>query len=229
MAMRSSRLTLLCSGVTMTLFLGVSTAYAQKAQYTPQDVVKAFSAPSETSAPKDPGCPANTAPGDDGVCDPIVETRGFSLADPRDAHKPAKRAKVARASARAAPQRARTRLASAAVSPGDLLINFRTGSSELTGQSMANAKVFATALNSPALAGARFEISGHTDSQGAAAKNEALSVQRAQAVRAQLVAYGVDGSRLNAKGYGASRPVAGLAPRAAANRRVEAQRLDNNS
>ena len=215
-------------------FLLASGASAQPAQYSPQDVIKAFSAPADTPAPaaggKDHGgCPAGTVLGDQGECDPTVETRGFSLADPGGSAPIHKAAALSRAPRHAVAAHRPVRLASAAVSPGDLLINFQTGSSVLTGQGRANAKVFAAALNSPALLGARFEISGHTDSTGSPVRNQALSQARAAAVRSELVSDGVDAGRVVAKGYGAEQPVAGLNPGAAANRRVEARKLDVNS
>jgi OmpA-OmpF porin, OOP family len=213
-------------GALATGLLGAA-ALAQPAQYTTQDVIKAFSAPAETAAPA--SCPPHTAAGEDGLCDPVVESRGFSLAEPGSSAVVHRIPSAHVASRRRAAPRASVKLASAAVSPGDLLINFSTGSSELTGQGRANAEVFASALNSPALAGARFEISGHTDSTGSMAVNQTLSDARAAAVRAQLIADGVSGDRLMAKGYGSEQPVAGLSPRAAANRRVEARRLDVNS
>jgi outer membrane protein OmpA-like peptidoglycan-associated protein len=231
--MGSSRWTGVFGVVSASAILLAGAAWGQPAQYTPQDVIKAFAAPGPAAdgpAKGQGGCPQGTSMGDDGVCDPNVDARGFSLADPGSAaaHKSASPAArpVAR---RAVASRPAVRLASAAVSPGDLLINFRTGSSELTGQGRSNAKVFAAALNSAALSGARFEISGHTDSTGSASKNQTLSEERAQAVRAQLIADGVDGGRLVAKGYGSQQPVSGLSPRAGANRRVEARRTDINS
>jgi len=52
-------------------------------------------------------------------------------------------------------------------------------------------------------------IEGHTDNTGSAAANQTLSEQRAAAVKQYLVAhYGVDAARLDAKGFGASKPVA---------------------
>jgi outer membrane protein OmpA-like peptidoglycan-associated protein len=49
-------------------------------------------------------------------------------------------------------------------------------------------------------------IEGHTDNVGAAGSNQSLSDKRAEAVRQQLIkTYGVDESRLQAKGYGASK------------------------
>ncbi len=55
----------------------------------------------------------------------------------------------------------------------------------------------------------RLAIEGHTDDVGAAADNQRLSQQRAEAVRASLVTqHGVAGGRLTAVGFGASKPVA---------------------
>jgi outer membrane protein OmpA-like peptidoglycan-associated protein len=74
----------------------------------------------------------------------------------------------------------------------------------------------------------RLEISGHTDSDGGAAYNLRLSQQRAQSVVNDLVArYGIASSRMIARGYGLTRPVATNATEAgkALNRRVELERL----
>ncbi|RYY65652.1 MAG: OmpA family protein [Chitinophagaceae bacterium] len=54
----------------------------------------------------------------------------------------------------------------------------------------------------------RYRISGHTDNIGAAAANKQLSEQRAQAVRAYLLRKGVLAPQLEAKGFGAEKPVA---------------------
>ncbi len=53
----------------------------------------------------------------------------------------------------------------------------------------------------------KIELSGHTDNVGGDAANQKLSQRRAEAVRAYLVSRSVDGSRVTAMGYGASRPV----------------------
>ena len=50
-------------------------------------------------------------------------------------------------------------------------------------------------------------IEGHTDSTGSAKLNTSLSKKRAQAVRAYLVDKGVEASRLEAAGFGPSKPV----------------------
>jgi len=66
-------------------------------------------------------------------------------------------------------------------------------------------------------------VEGHTDATGTAAKNQQLSEQRAQAVRESLISAGVPADRVQAVGYGQSRPVADNASPAgrATNRRVE--------
>lgn len=54
----------------------------------------------------------------------------------------------------------------------------------------------------------RIELGGHTDNVGADTANLRLSDQRAQAVRDFVVAKGVEASRITAKGYGETKPVA---------------------
>jgi len=66
-------------------------------------------------------------------------------------------------------------------------------------------------------------IEGHTDNRGGTAKNLKLSEGRAQAVKAYLVGKGIEAARLDAKGFGESKPVADNATDKGreANRRVE--------
>ncbi|MWV13092.1 OmpA family protein [Pseudomonas sp. R-28-1W-6] len=69
-------------------------------------------------------------------------------------------------------------------------------------------------------------VEGHTDSVGTDAYNQGLSERRANAVRDVLVnQYGLSPDRVNAAGYGESRPVADNATSdgRAINRRVEAE------
>ncbi|NTS43080.1 OmpA family protein [Flavisolibacter sp. BT320] len=54
----------------------------------------------------------------------------------------------------------------------------------------------------------KIQLEGHTDNVGAAADNEKLSSARAYAVVNYLVRKGIKGTRLVAKGFGASKPIA---------------------
>ena len=74
----------------------------------------------------------------------------------------------------------------------------------------------------------RLEVSGHTDNTGSDAHNLQLSQGRAQAVVNALVkTYGIDATRLVAKGYGDTKPVAPNDNDAdkAKNRRVELRKI----
>lgn len=51
-------------------------------------------------------------------------------------------------------------------------------------------------------------VTGHTDNEGGQAKNQALSLSRAQEVKTYLVSKGVAANRIVTKGYGSSAPVA---------------------
>lgn len=74
----------------------------------------------------------------------------------------------------------------------------------------------------------KLRIEGHTDSDGNDAANLRLSQDRADAVKKYLVGQGMDGERLEAKGFGESRPVAPNRTPAgkALNRRVEFHVVD---
>lgn len=69
----------------------------------------------------------------------------------------------------------------------------------------------------------KVRIEGHTDNVGSDSANQRLSQERAEAVRAYLMAQGIDGKRLEAVGYGSSRPIAPNLTRRGReqNRRVE--------
>ena len=76
----------------------------------------------------------------------------------------------------------------------------------------------------------RVEIQGHTDDKGKDEKNLALSQKRAESVKKYLVKKGIDESRLEAKGYGETAPVADNTTRKgqAENRRVEFKLIGSN-
>jgi len=81
-------------------------------------------------------------------------------------------------------------------------------------------EVLAVLTNNAAL---KIAIEGHTDSIGQASYNQKLSADRAEAVRAWLVAHGVAADRLGAAGFGDTKPAADNATEdgRAKNRRVE--------
>lgn len=74
----------------------------------------------------------------------------------------------------------------------------------------------------------RVQIQGHTDNTGRASRNRQLSQERAESVRQYLVEHGIPEARLEARGYGPSRPRApnDTEEGRARNRRIEFHRLD---
>jgi outer membrane protein OmpA-like peptidoglycan-associated protein len=74
-------------------------------------------------------------------------------------------------------------------------------------------------------------VIGHTDSTGSDAHNQTLSEQRALSVKDYLVTYGVQPGRLQSRGDGETRPVAGndTAEGRTQNRRVEIQIAANEA
>ena len=94
--------------------------------------------------------------------------------------------------------------------PGDTLtlrsVYFETAKATLVETSQAELDRLAELLLSrPEI---EIEIGGHTDSTGSDETNQRLSAQRATVVRDYLVERGVAQSRLTARGYGSSQPVA---------------------
>lgn len=73
----------------------------------------------------------------------------------------------------------------------------------------------------------KIELGGHTDNVGKAPKNLLLSKQRAQTVMAYVISKGIDPSRVTAKGYGMTKPIASnkTAAGRALNRRTEVKIL----
>ena len=67
------------------------------------------------------------------------------------------------------------------------------------------------------------EIDGHTDNEGDSKFNQKLSQQRAEEVKKQLVAAGIESNRLTAKGFGDTKPIQSnkTSKGRAENRRVE--------
>jgi outer membrane protein OmpA-like peptidoglycan-associated protein len=85
-------------------------------------------------------------------------------------------------------------------------IHYNTSSAEIKPESDAILESFAQYLKENS--GIRIEIQGHTDNVGNPADNEALSTNRAFSVKSRLEELGVEGQRINAKGFGAKKPLA---------------------
>jgi outer membrane protein OmpA-like peptidoglycan-associated protein len=97
---------------------------------------------------------------------------------------------------------------------------FNTGSATLQPQSREQLRDVAAILK--AHPNAYVKIGGYTDNVGSPENNIALSQERADNVRTQLVSMGVDPSHLTSEGYGEQHPVADNSTEAgrAMNRRI---------
>ncbi len=99
--------------------------------------------------------------------------------------------------------------------------SFTTGSSELSDDAKTQvAKVVMLLQTYPQ---AMVTVTGHTDSRGSEEFNQTLSEQRAQAVADEIIAEGIDVSRVTVVGMGESQPIASndTATGREMNRRVE--------
>ena len=104
-------------------------------------------------------------------------------------------------------------------------VHFASGSAKLTPDSKQTLdKVVNTLKENPEI---QVEIRGYTDNTGSYKVNMRLSQKRAEAVRDYLVEHGIDGSRIQAKGYGPANPIAdNSTPEGRAkNRRIEFYRI----
>jgi len=109
-------------------------------------------------------------------------------------------------------------------------IRFASDSDRLTASAHAQLEQLGAALNSPELSRGRFLIAGHTSATGSDAHNLRLSQARARAVRAYLLAhFGIAAERLEATGYGSSRPLPNFPPNSLQQRRVEISALPATS
>lgn len=107
--------------------------------------------------------------------------------------------------------------------PAVLAIVFDTNKSDVKPKYDADLKALSDFLTE--FPKAKGEISGHTDNVGGKAFNQKLSQRRADSVKKYMVdKFGVDASRITAKGYGLTKPVASNKTKEgkAKNRRIEA-------
>ncbi len=98
---------------------------------------------------------------------------------------------------------------SGAANAGSITLNnvqFNTGSDKLKSESEGDLMKLVNILKNNE--GLRVEISGHTDNKGKESSNQRLSEKRAKAVKKFLVEHGIDGTQLEAVGFGPSQPVA---------------------
>lgn len=145
-------------------------------------------------------------------------TRGFSFRRSQTEGAPQQVATASAANPVEAPRLVRP----AQVGAADLGLSFEPSSAVLTAASKTRLGKYAAALATPKLATRRLRIEGHTDASGSPRANRDLSQRRAQAVADYLVQAGVDRQRLDVTGFGSAKPLPGVAPQAAANRRVMA-------
>ena len=100
-------------------------------------------------------------------------------------------------------------------------VNFAVDKAEILPESRPQIEqVLALLRDDPALS---LSVEGHTDATGDADHNQRLSQARAQSVMAALVEQGIEAERLQAAGFGQSRPMADndTEEGRARNRRVE--------
>ena len=99
--------------------------------------------------------------------------------------------------------------------------NFASGSSKLLDS--ANSKLDEVVKSASDFPEIQLSVSGYTDNVGNAARNQKLSQDRADAVKAYFTKKGVAANRISTKGFGAENPIAdnNTADGRAKNRRVE--------
>jgi outer membrane protein OmpA-like peptidoglycan-associated protein/opacity protein-like surface antigen len=100
-------------------------------------------------------------------------------------------------------------------------VNFPSGSAMITpGSEPVLSKAYQALQNQP---GVTVEIAGYTDDVGNAAKNQDLSLRRAESVKAWMVRHGIAGWRMTTVGKGPREPIApnDSAEGRAKNRRIE--------
>ena len=99
--------------------------------------------------------------------------------------------------------------------------SFKVGSAELPDLLKKQLDVFADVLRSKRGSNQQVRVIGHADASGTPEVNDALSLRRAEAVKAYLVQKGADPDMLIVIGDGAKNPVNPANPLGAENRRVE--------
>jgi outer membrane protein OmpA-like peptidoglycan-associated protein len=110
----------------------------------------------------------------------------------------------------------------------NLVVNFEFNSAQLSNDGMISLDALGRALSDSALKDDRFRIAGHTDAVGSDSYNQALSEERAEAVRTYLARYyHLDPNKFEVVGYGKTQLYDTNDPTAAINRRVQIIKLAN--
>jgi OOP family OmpA-OmpF porin len=194
-------------------------ASAPVASAPPPSLAEAPVAPAPTSPPTKPTPPAKPTPWYIQVLLPTLDHDGDGVVDNRDQCPSELETRNGYQDADGCPDQLPAEIAKfVGVIPG---IEFEPGRSSPRLDSLptldAAAKLFA---RYPDL---RLRISVHTDNQGRAADNRALSGRRANSLRDYLIDRGIDAGRVEARGAGQEEPIASNADETgrALNRRVE--------
>ncbi len=85
-------------------------------------------------------------------------------------------------------------------------LEFESGTARLTRPSAEQLRNVAEIMK--AYPTAKIKIGGYTDDVGDAANNQKLSQDRANVMRARILSFGIDPSRVEAEGYGEAHPIA---------------------
>jgi outer membrane protein OmpA-like peptidoglycan-associated protein len=108
----------------------------------------------------------------------------------------------------------------------NLYVNFEFNSADLTSDGRITLDRLGYALIDDRLKAFSMMVEGHTDAKGGADYNQQLSERRADTVRQYLISqFGVDPSRLTARGFGKSRLLDAARPEDGVNRRVQVLNL----
>ncbi|MDA8124261.1 MAG: OmpA family protein [Deltaproteobacteria bacterium] len=126
---------------------------------------------------------------------------------------------------RVAPQAAASVVETAIVEKGRVTLNVEFDTNKTIVKPKYNAVIGELAAVMKKYPDLKIVVEGHTDNVGGAKYNEKLSQRRADAIKKVLTdKFGIEASRLNAKGYGLTKPIASNATKEGRqkNRRVEA-------
>jgi outer membrane protein OmpA-like peptidoglycan-associated protein len=149
-------------------------------------------------------CPLEPGSRDRAGC-PLLDADGDGIADANDRCPAASEVLNAYLDGDGCPDNppTRVRVTSARIEALEPIV-FASGTADITGGSGALSDVAKVLADAPTL---KLRIEGHTDNEGEESANVVLSERRAQAIRLALVRLGVDPGRLEAVGFGASRPI----------------------